>query len=110
VTLGFSAEGAMEFWLWASRLWPLLVPFLFLAAMPPPRAGAFILFGALACYGVQSVVGMLSIELPAAIPEGGSFGKAVRNVSCPRRAHSAHLIGLESSGARVAAPRIAVRA
>lgn len=73
--LGLSAENAMNFWLWASRLWPLLLPLVLLAFPPRARAGAFVVFGVLVCYGVQSVVGMFSVELPAGVPEGENLAE-----------------------------------
>jgi hypothetical protein len=63
--------------LWMTRLWPIALPALVLAFAPRPRGIEFLVFGGLACFGVQSVVGAVSIELPTAFPDAASLPEKV---------------------------------
>jgi hypothetical protein len=81
VTLGLPPEDAMAAWLWASRLWPIVLPVLMVTLAPRAGFVAFVVLGALICFGMQSLVGAFSVELPASIPEHGSLEAKVLAVS-----------------------------
>ena len=58
----------MSFWLWASRLWPIVLALVVLALRRKALANpaAFLVFGALVCFGVQWIVGQFSASWPTA--------------------------------------------
>ena len=72
--LGLDPKDAMAFWLWVARLWPIILPLVFLALRRSVLGNpvAFAVFGALICFGVQWVVGQVSPSwLSAATAEHG---------------------------------------
>ena len=73
--LGFDHEHAMFFWLWAARLWPIILPLAFLLVLRAKVAKPFSFFmlGALVCFGVQLIVGQISPNWPTDIPVEAPF-------------------------------------
>jgi hypothetical protein len=74
--LGFDPQNAFTFWLWVARLWPMLLVggFLFVFRASLRNRLAFGLLGLLVCFGVQFLVGQISVGLPVAVSEHSESG------------------------------------
>ena len=72
--LGLDPQSAMEVWRWVTVLWPIVGTLLYLLAAKPRSQSpwAFVVLGVLTCFGVQSLVGLASIQLPAALASAAS--------------------------------------
>ena len=64
------------YWAWFGRIWPVIaVTVILLLSKSKPRSStAFLILGALVGYGVQSLVGLISISLPGGPFEASSAG------------------------------------
>jgi hypothetical protein len=80
---GLEPQNAMGLMLWIFRLWPIALPLLFLLnpKVKMPSSVAFLVLGSLVCFGVQSLVGMVSILLPAAFASDASFADKIFQVA-----------------------------
>jgi hypothetical protein len=80
---GLEPQNAMELMLWISRLWPIALPLLFLLILKVKRPSffAFLVLGSLVCFGVQSLVSIVSISLPAAFASDASFTDKIFQVA-----------------------------
>ena len=72
--LGLEPHDALILWIWVARLWPLvLVGGFFVAFRSTLRNPiAFFGIGVLVCFGVQLIVGQVSLGLPVSVGEGNT--------------------------------------
>ena len=72
---GLDPQNAMTLWSWASWLWPFVLPLGFVLATRSriKTPVAFLVVGALVCFGVYGIVAHFMISLPAAYPESAAF-------------------------------------
>jgi len=73
--LGLDHEHAMDLWLWAARLWPLLLTpvFWFCVRAKLGKPYPFLVLGILVCFGVQQILGHVSAGLPVNVPTEAPF-------------------------------------
>ena len=80
--LGLEPENAWRFWLWVSWLWPiaLSVGVMLVAHSKIKHRSAFVVLGALACYGVHSIVARYMVTLPAPVSESAAMSEQLAQV------------------------------
>ena len=73
--LGLDPQNAMTLWHWVGWLWPIVLPFGFVLASRGriKNRVAFLVLGALVCYGIQDIASRYSITLPAETPENAAL-------------------------------------
>jgi hypothetical protein len=73
--LGLDPENARMVWLWVGWLWPIALPLAFVLASRGKIQDriAFLVIGALVCYGIQGITSRYMITLPAPTPENAAL-------------------------------------
>ena len=73
--LGLDPQNAMIFWSWVGWLWPIVLPLCFVLASRGriKNRAAFLVLGALVCYGIQGITSRYMFTLPAPYPENAAL-------------------------------------